>query len=164
MNKWAFLTSVKGRQPTQKTPTQIKQFAQTVWATFFCLLSAYFYLKGKRGDNLHKLSRNCSHKLCFYLCGWFFWVGRLPTNLYFYVITIYAYCLSTCLLGVIRTIGGIETDARSHQNFPAAIHSYPRRSAAIRGDPNRLFWGVPPGVRLGQGKRSRACLAHPRQS
>ena len=74
-------------------------------------------------------------------------------------------CPCKCLLGVIRTIGGIETDARSHQKFPAAIRSDPRRSAAICSNPaaSKPPFGFRRGVRLGERKRSR-CLAHPQRS
>ena len=70
-------------------------------------------------------------------------------------------CLCKCLLGVIRTLGGIETYTRSHQIFQAAIG----RSAAIRGGPQRpcrirtALWGpleVRPGTRMRLRRRSRA--------
>ena len=51
----------QGKATHPKTPTQIK----TVCESSFCLFSAYF--KGRRGDNLYKLSLNCLRKLCFYL-------------------------------------------------------------------------------------------------
>ena len=63
-------------------------------------------------------------------------------HLYFNVLKS-ADCPCKCLFGVIRTIGGIETDARSHQKFHAAIHNDPRRSAAIRGDPRRSAATLP---------------------
>ena len=61
--------------PPKKPPTQIKRVCTNSLRKLFCLFSAYF--KGKRGDNLYKLTRNCLCKL-FVQAVFIFWVGRLP--------------------------------------------------------------------------------------
>ena len=51
----------KATHPKNLPPKQ-KEFAQTVCANPFCLFSAFFFFKkkkGKRADNLYKLFRNC---------------------------------------------------------------------------------------------------------
>ena len=64
--------------------------------------------------------------------------SKFKKYLLYFMVLKSADCPCKCLLGVIRTIGGIETYTRSHQIFQAAIRtirSHPRRSAAIRSDP-----------------------------
>ena len=51
--------------PPQKPLTQTKTVCTNSLRKLFLPVSAY--LKGKRGDSLYKLSRNCLRKLCFYL-------------------------------------------------------------------------------------------------
>ena len=62
--------SREGDPPT----TQTKTVCTNSLRKFFppCFL---FIFKGNGGDNLHKLSRNCLRKLCFYLGGRFLGVG-----------------------------------------------------------------------------------------
>ena len=57
--------------PPKKPPTQKKTVCTNSLRKLFCLFSAY--LKGKRGDNLYRLSRNCLRKL--FVQTVFIWVG-----------------------------------------------------------------------------------------
>ena len=77
--------SLREGDPPKKPPTQIKTVCTNSLHKLFCLFSAYF--KGKRGDNLYKLSRNCLRKL--FVQTVFIWVGdflggssRLPLVLF----------------------------------------------------------------------------------